>query len=115
MKSKMSQAFMPLRLSVLAAVIVLTSPVTLAQDPGWYSGFGVGKAWTDIDVGEVVTRLHAAGYNSSLISTYDDDVECEILDKLIGLEYSLLHHNTDHCTFFYARINYEKFSIKYKL
>ncbi len=78
MKSKMSQAFMPLRLSVLAAVIVLTSPVTLAQDPGWYSGFGVGKAWSDIDVGEVVTRLHAAGYNSSLISTYDDDVAAKM-------------------------------------
>ncbi len=85
MKSSNVSVLAPFSLTLLAAAFALATPCALAQDDGWYSGFGLGKSWADVDVNAVVAGLHTAGYNSSLISTYDDDVTAK---ALVGYQFN---------------------------
>jgi OOP family OmpA-OmpF porin len=86
------------RMSALASLIALVSPLALAQekvDTGWYLGAGLGKSWVDVDVGSVVARLHTAGYDSSTVSTYDNDTNSKLFagykfDENIALEASYI-------------------------
>jgi len=65
-----------LRLTGIAAVIALLSPLAQAQqdtDKGWYVGFGLGEAHADLDNSNITNRLQRAGFVPGSVNGDDKD------------------------------------------
>ena len=55
----------------LLALAALTSPLAIAQDPGWYAGANVGRSLATIDDARITSGLQAGGLATSSISDRD--------------------------------------------
>ncbi len=69
MKSFKASSFMGL--AVLAAVAAGTSPLTAAQDVGWYGGANIGRSAARIDDTRITSGLAAGGLSTSFIADRD--------------------------------------------
>ena len=69
MKSFKASSFMGL--AVLAALAAGTSPLTMAQDLGWYGGANIGRSAARIDDARITSGLAAGGLGTSSISDRD--------------------------------------------
>lgn len=58
-------------LAVLAALAAGISPLTMAQDMGWYGGANIGRSAANIDDARITSGLAAGGLGTSSISDRD--------------------------------------------
>ena len=58
-------------LAVLAALAAGISPLTMAQDMGWYAGANIGRSAANIDDARITSGLAAGGLGTSSISDRD--------------------------------------------
>src|SRR5688572_10788894 len=68
-----------LALAVVAAVAAVNSPITLAQDTGWYAGFNLGESHADIQRDGIDGTLLANGFFTNDINAEDQDLAAKIL------------------------------------
>ena len=66
-------------LLAMAVLFAINSPVTLAQDTGWYAGFNLGESSTDIEREGIDSTLRANGFFTNDITKDDQDLAAKIL------------------------------------
>ncbi len=66
-------------LLAMAVLFAISSPVTLAQDAGWYAGFNLGESGADIERYGIDSTLLANGFVTKDITKDDKDVAAKIL------------------------------------
>jgi OOP family OmpA-OmpF porin len=55
----------------MAALAVAWSPAAIAEDAGWYMGFGAGQSRSKIDDGRIAGGLLADGFTTTSVSNDD--------------------------------------------
>ena len=63
----------------MAVAFALSSPLTLAQDTGWYAGFNLGESRADIEREGIDNTLLANGFFTNSITKDDQDFAGKIL------------------------------------
>jgi OOP family OmpA-OmpF porin len=66
-------------LLAMAVLFAINSPVTLAQDAGWYAGFNLGESSADIEREGIDATLRKNGFFTNSITNDDEDLAAKIL------------------------------------
>lgn len=75
----------------LALICVVTSPVSAADDAGWYGGLNVGQSRAEIDHPRITGGLQASGFATTSITDDDRDVGYKVfggyrLNRFLAIE-----------------------------